>query len=218
MRMKTLTAAIVLAGLAPASAYAVLGFGDVSFDPQLSAQMSEMIKTATDTYKVAKGQLDEIIKVQNAIREANATYNDIVNTDLNRMAKEMFPSTRGFGTDPDKLRALRAELERAESAGGANASYAKYQLERVKNLERLAGLQDANSKNVETSTANLDARKSAQVTAQSTATLAALATLQEQRAQQENLAATQASKENQDLMTDSAKLYGALKTSPTNGR
>ena len=59
-------------------------------------------------------------------------------------------------------------------------------------------------------TTNLDERKSTQVIAQSTATLAALAAVEGQRREREEIQSAAAAKRDADLLADSAKIYHAL--------
>lgn len=206
---KITTAAACAAVIAAAPAHAVLGVGDVSFDPQTYAQLVQMMEQMEKAYTVATKQLDRLVQIQDAIREAERTYDDVVNTDLDAMAKSLKPS-KGLGADRDKLQRLRDELERSKNGAGANVGYIKYQMERIDNLLKLSDLQEAGGRNLSKASTNLGDRDSARVTAQSTAALAALATLREQRDTEERMAHARAAQEDTDLVRNSGKLFGAF--------
>jgi hypothetical protein len=181
------------------------------YDPTVHSEVVALLKQAKEMYQTAKKQLDRLNEVQRTLEEARQSYDTVVNTDLHALAKDLIPGQSLKGArGVEKIGALRAELERLEASGEGNVEYYRYQLSRLGNLDRLFLLQDASAKNVTKATTNLDERKSTQVIAQSTATLAALAAVEGQRREREEVQAAAAAKRDADLLAESAKIYHAL--------
>lgn len=193
----------------PASA--VMGVGDLTYDPQAVAQLMQIYEEMKRYYKTAQDQLEQMDKIQRTLNEAHQSYNALVNTDIDEIAKDLAPGRYLKGArNKDKIGALRQELQALQSKSAGYKDYYAYQAARLSNLERLNMLEEASAKNLGKSSTNLDPRASGQITAQSTATLAALAAAEEQRRQQEELARAAARKQERDVVGDSARLYRAM--------
>lgn len=181
------------------------------YDPTVHSEVVALLKQAKEMYQTAKKQLDRLNEVSRTLEEAKQSYDTVVNTDLHALAKDLMPGQSLKGArGVETVGALRAELARLEASGQGNVEYYRYQLSRLGNLDRLFLLQDASAQNVTKATTNLDERKSTQVIAQSTATLAALAAVEGQRREREEVQAAAAAKRDADLLTDSAKIFHAL--------
>lgn len=189
-------------------AAAIFGVGDISTDPAAYAQMTQMIAQMKEMYENAKKQLDTLTSVQSTIRDAQEAYESLSNVDLKSFAEGFKP--RNFAASKDKINALRADLAQMESTGDRAASFYQYQYGRLANLESLAILQAVSSTNTERAAGKVSPAASAQITAQSTASLAALAATQEQRHQQEDLANANARKAERDAIFNTKGIYNAM--------
>lgn len=185
--------------------------GMLTYDPAVYQEIAALFAQVKELYKLTKDQLNKIAEVEKTIREAQQSYNTIVNTDLHGLASEFVPGKYlGGSGNTDKINALRLELESLESTAKGNKDYYEYQLGRLKNLERLNFLQEASAGNLETASENVDVRTSGQITAQSTTTMAALATLAEEQRQKENISAAKAAEKERSDFFESADVYEAI--------
>ncbi len=203
--------------LVPARAFAFLGIGDISYDPANHAELVAMFSEMKDYYNTAIQQLDRLDSVQNTLTNAYASYNRIKNLDLHTIAEGLSPGIY-LRTDPDKIAALRDELMREAGNSDADKGYVESQIQNIADLQSLAGLEAAGNANVQAASSDLSEKDAAQVTAQSTATLAALSAAEAQRRKQHDMAAAQATRQQQGGLDAAANLYGAMGDStPTPG-
>lgn len=190
-------------------AQAIIGIGDISFDPTVYAELISIYEQGKQLFDTAKKQLDNLAEIQRTINEANRAYQSIVNTDLKKIAADL--QLRNPQGSDNPYAAMRSELDRAEGTLGSNARYYQYQSQRIKNLESLDLLQKASTSNVErASGAEVNQNTSAQISAQSTSTLAALAAAEEQRRVQSDVALTRARAEEISGVKKSTDLYRAI--------
>ena len=205
MKRKLLAALLVWALFMP-QAYAVFGIGDISFDPTVYGEVAALYKQTTELYETAKKQLDGLASIEKTIREAQQAYESLANTDLKQVVKGLKPDKDSGKT----IGAMRAELERVGNGMGQNAGYIRYQLSRITQLENLELLKKASTANTEQATGKMNAATAERITAQSAATLAALAAAEEQRRVQEDYAQAAAAKAVVDNLNNSNKVYEAM--------
>jgi hypothetical protein len=134
-----------------------------------------------------------------------------VNLNLHKIAEDLKPGKyMKYANSENRFRMMRAELANLRYGVESNVDFVKGQLGRIDALETMIGMQDAAARNVQTAAKDLDARASGQITAQSTATLSALAATEEQRRQQQDMAQASEQQRQSDLLSDSATLYRAI--------
>jgi uncharacterized phage infection (PIP) family protein YhgE len=209
--MKTLsriTALIFIALALVGPVRPAFAVGTVTYDPAVYAQVTTLLAQVKEMYANAKQQLDQISQVQKTIREAHEAYDSLSNLDLKSFSDGFQP--HNIKTNRDKINALRADLSRMESAGDRSTSYIQSQYGRIANLENLLTLQAASRANTARASEKVNPATSAQITAQSTAALAALAATQEQRAQQEELARINARIAESEAIFNTRGLYNAM--------
>lgn len=188
------------------NAYAVLGVGDVVNDPQANSQFMTMIAQAKEMYENAKKQLDGMVAIERTIKEANESYEILSNLDLGKAVKGLMPgknSTKSFA-------ALRGEVASIEGNASNTAGTVSGNMYRMGQLENLELIRSAAAGNVQQSSGKMNAATSAQITAQSTASLAALAASEEQRRTKEDVAREAGKKQEYNNLGDSKNVYEAM--------
>ena len=185
--------------------------GMVTYDPAVYQELAAVFTQVKELYKITKDQLDKMTEIQRVLSDAYQATETIKNTDLNSLAKEFTPGKylNGSGKN-DKINAMRMELEHLGSTATGNKEFYEYQMVRLKNLERLNFLQDASAKNVGEASKNLGQKDAAQITAQSTSTVAALLSLEEQRRQKEEIEGAAAVQKERNDFFESAGVYEAM--------
>ena len=211
MLRKALIVPALITMLYQPPAQAVIGIGDISFDPTVYAELVSIYSQGVEIWNTAKKQLDSLAEVQRTIKQANQAYQSIVNIDLKRIASDL--TTGDLNGSDDQIAALRSEMSQVESTLGGNTRYYQYQSQRIKNLESLELLQKASTNNLERASGNMGEAvvpTSTQITAQSTSTLAALAAAEEQRRVNEDVARNRAQAQEVDSVKQSADIYRVI--------
>lgn len=203
---KTTIAVCIATAFATTPAHALFGIGDITFDPTNYAEAMKQLDEMRKLYKTAKEQVDNLVKIERTIRDAQEAYKLLASGDLKSAMGQL-------KVDPGNLKTaagLRAELASLEGKGAQNAEYVKHQLALIGQLENLAALQKASSTNAQQSTGQMNQATAATVTAQSTAALAALAASEEKRRVQEEYERQKAAKRVVDSLDDAASIYKAI--------
>lgn len=203
--MKRLFALFVAAAIST-PAHALLGMGDITYDPQSYAQLTKIFEESKKMYEATKQQLDTMASMERTIREAQQAQETLANTHFRDLAGQLRPD----GNNTKTAAGLRAELANLESKGGQSAGYVTYQMSRIKNLENLELLQKVSAENVGDATGRVNQATAERITAQSTAALASLAAAEEQRKVQDDYARQAAANAHQKNMKDSAKVYESM--------
>ena len=198
--------ALAFAGLTSLPAHAVLGVGDLTFDPTVYGELTALYKQTMQLYENAKKQLDGLISIEKTIKEAQEAYEILANTDLKAVAAGMKPNPANTKT----LAGLRAEMARIEGSTTQNTAYFRYQLSRIQQLENLELLKKATATNAGQTTGRMNAATATRITAQSAATTAALAAAEEQRRVKDELEREAAAKATADNLDQSQKVYEAI--------
>lgn len=203
---KTTLAVCIAAAFAVSPARAFWGIGDVTFDPTNYAEALKQLEEMKKLYNTAKQQVDNLVKIERTIRDAQEAYKLLASGDIKSAMGQL-------KVDPGNLKSaagLRAELANLEGKGSQNAEYVKYQLSLIGQLENLQALQKASSTNAQQSTGQMNQATAATVTAQSTAALAALAASEERRRVQEEYERQKAAKQVVDSLDDAGSVYRAI--------
>lgn len=199
---------MVSAALYQPRAEAILGIGDVSFDPTAYSELVSIYEQTKQLFDTAREQLNNLARIQDTITQANQAYESLVNLDIKKIASDLRP--QGTNGSENRFKALSGELSRVQSKAGGDLSYVQYQAQRLKNLESLDLLQSASTSNTERASTRTNAATSAQITAQSTSALTALAASEEQRRVQEEIALAQGRQHEVQNLHDSRDLYEAI--------
>lgn len=211
-RLATTLSTVAILTLVTPPAHAIFGIGDVSYDPTVHAELVSMYNQAVEAYKVADQTLQRMQKMQETVEEASRAYDKLVNLDLNKVAEGLKPGQyMKTANNSNRIRAMRAELARLKNNSEGTARFVDGQLSRIDDLEKMVGLQDAAVANAAKASTDVDVRRSGQITAQSTATLSALAAAEEQRRQTSDLAMAAEAQRQRELLNESAKIYGSWK-------
>lgn len=199
------------AALISSPAHAVLGFGDLTFDASTYGAVGQVVTQGKKLWDTTKKQLTSLDEIQRTLKDANAGVEALRNINLKKVASDLVP-----GSDPtnkDRINVLRSQMNSVESGVNGDTNYAKYQLQRIKNLETLQALQAESAKNLDA--ASNASKKSCtacdtKITAQSTAALAALAATEQQRKQEQDIAAAEDARRQHDSFSQSSSLYDAI--------
>lgn len=192
------------------SARAIIGVGDISFDPTVYGELVEVWTTLQEMYKTTKKQLDNVIEIQRTMDRAYKSYEEMRNFDL----KEAYHRATNFRKAGDnarigeRLRVLRGNVDRVGSEVNYDVNFLNSQRKRIMDLERLELVQKASEKNLDHVATDTDPTKAAVVTAQSTAVLAQLATEAAATHTDDAVAKEQAAKTQADVSRD-LNLFGA---------
>jgi len=192
----------------------------VTFDPTVNktlvaiwAKVTAMFKVVKDQYLVVKAQLDAAVEIEDVLANAHATYQTIANLDISEIAEDFKSGDIMNGVGPfGRLGMLQLEIEDKISSGEDHIDYAIAQKNRIQNLRRLGRLKVASFRNMGKASRDLKARDSGQITAQSTATLAALATMEENRKGKRAISEAKARNQQKKSMRRMAKIYTAMGT------
>jgi hypothetical protein len=202
---RALTLAVLATIFVVTPAEAFLGEGDLVFDPQSHAELIKTYEQVKELYTSSMKQLDRLSSIEQTIRDSQRTYEQLRNTNLQQYVSNLKPQ------GVDTITGLRAEIARLQSTAGGDASYLQFQMSRLAQLEHLQILKTSTDTSLTNSINPITTQAGNEsITAQSSATLAALASNEEQRRINEEVAQRAAVKQNQDSFFDSSKVYGAI--------
>jgi chaperonin cofactor prefoldin len=187
-------------------AHAFLGVGDITFDPTSYTQLTKQYQQAVELYNNAKKQLDGLVSIEKTIKDAQMAYETLASTNLKTIASG-FSLNSG---DNKTAAGLRAQLAGMENGTTQTAGYISYQLSQLNQLENLALLQKATASNLKQSSGKINPSEAASITAQSSSTIAALAAVEAQRRQQEDIAKTAAAQAEINNLDNAKTVYKAM--------
>lgn len=191
--------------------HAIGGFGDVVWDPKLEAQVIALFEQGKEMYTTAKDHLKTAAEINQTIYEAEQAYDAIVNFDLKATAEQMFGFRSSQGAEGRwKIQGLLNDLNRMESSGRNTGRFYQYQLGRIENMQAMFAFQEEAAENIAAATEDIPVRQSAQITAQSTASAAALLAAEDLRRQHEEALARQAEEDNREGFFSSKSIYRAI--------
>jgi len=189
-------------------AYALGGAGDVVWDPKLEAQVIAVYDQTVELYNNAKDQLKTAAEINKTIYEAEQAYDAIVNFDLKATANKMFGFNSSQGSEGRwKIQGLLNDLNNMESTGRNTGRFYDYQFGRLENMKAMFEFQEAAAENIESATEDIPVRQSGQITAQSTASIAAMMAAEDMRRQDEAARRSQANQDDQDAFFRSSDIY-----------
>jgi hypothetical protein len=195
--------------------YAVGGVGDMVWDPKLEAQVIAVYKQTVELYENAKARLQTAAEMNKTIYEAEQAYDAIVNFDLDATAQKMFGFDSSQGAEGRwKIQGLLNDLNRMESTGRNKGRFFAYQTGRLKNMQAMFDYQEQAAENITAASEDIPVRQSAQITAQSTASVAALLAAEDLRRQQEGVEKEQADEQDRQGFYDSSSVYRGLSGRP----
>ncbi len=205
-------AARMLAGVllcAAFPAHAFLGVGDVSFDPQSYGELVSIYGELQQSAATLDDQLHTLKVLRIQMQRAQQSDPRVRNPRLNALASAL------GGVSPSvPLSALKTRIDALRAADPAGAGVYAVELQQLAGLRQLARLRQAADSNVRQSTTDLGVRASARLTAQSTATLAALAVMAQQRARVSALQQARGQADERGVVAASGTIYRALGTVP----
>jgi len=187
-------------------AHAFWGVGDITFDPTSYAQLTKQYQQAVELYNNAKKQLDGLASIEKTINDAQRAYETLASTNLKTVAS-------GFSLhsgDSKTAAGLRAQLAGMENGTAQTAGYISYQLSQLNQLDNLALLQKASASNLNQAGGKINPTEAASITAQSSSTIAALAAVEAQRRQQEDIAKTAAAQAEINNLDNAKTVYKAM--------
>ncbi len=153
---------------APCEAF--LGVGDVTFDPAVHAELVTLYQQASRLYKGTLQQISRLRQIHAALQSAQKNVRRVLNGSLLRYTAK----TLLVPLPPVLVRLLQAP-PRAGALASRMHRYVQKQLRRLQRVARLRVLGRGVRANVGEAAHDLGARRSGDITAESTATLAALA-------------------------------------------
>lgn len=197
--------ALMAAALVATPAHALFGVGDLTFDPTTYGEVAKQYEQMVKMYNTAKEQLDGLVKIERTIKEAQQAVDTLSSGGIRQ-------SIQGItGTSTVKSAAdLRAEVANIESRGNQSAGFIQYQMSLIKQLDDLAALQQASAGNAKEATGKNSTATNTAITAQSSATVAALAAAEEARRVRDDSDRAAAAKAAADNLKDSKKIYKAM--------
>ena len=201
----------LLSLLAASDAYAIGGAGDVVWDPKTEAQVTALYHQTVDLYNTAKAQLQTAAEMNRTIYDAQQAYDAVVNFNLRATAQKMFGFKSSAGAEGRwKIQGLLNDLNRMESTGHNTGRFYEYQVGRMENMQAMFDYQEQAADNITTATQDIPERQSAQITAQSTASTAALMAAEDIRRQEEEAKKAQSDEQDRQGFYDSKSVYRGL--------
>ena len=198
-----LTALLALGGMRPAQAF--LGVGDISFDPSSYGELVSIYSELQQAYSTLNHELAALQDIKDMTSRAQQTINSVRNKDYVALATSLVPSTA-----IDGLAATRSRIETLLAKDPGNSASYGIELDQLSAMAQLRQLQSAAGHNLQRSALDLGPRDSSQVTAQSTAALAALAAAEAQRQSAQAAASAQADIDARSLVTGAGAIYRTL--------
>lgn len=187
-------------------ANAFWGVGDITFDPTSYGQLISIYQQGVKMYKSSIETLDTMQNIKKTIEEAKSGVDELKNINLKKMGTDL---TSLNLKSSDKLNALRSHLYGLDGTLNGNSNFIQYQLQRVKNLETLAGLQEQSAKNLVKASDKTSADANTKLTAQNTAVIATLLAAEQQRKVEQDITAVDSAKKFQNLKKDSSLIFDA---------
>ncbi len=194
--------------LACPPAHAFLGIGDVVYNPTEYGQFAKTIQQSKQLYEASIRQLGRLASIEKTMNDANEAYQNLRALNLRELWQNLEPGTDLQGTTTP-IATLRASLTNSVSGAAHDATYVRYELQQLGQLDRLASVQQASADDNEKASARPQPAQSAQITAASTSALAALAASEERRRTARDLARASAQQEDIDHFRDTS-VYDAL--------
>jgi hypothetical protein len=200
-----LMVALFVAAAFSTRVYAVLGVGDVVYDPAANSHFMTMIAQAKEMYATAKAQLDGMVAIEKTINEAQQAYEVLSKFDLDKAVKSLQSGGR-----LSSFAALRGQIANTEGVISQNVSFVEGNLQRVQQLENLELIRTAAVKNGSQASGKVNALTAAQISAQNSSMQLALQAAEEQRKLKEDAEKAQATKNDADNFKNTKKVYEAM--------
>ncbi|MHB8454003.1 MAG: hypothetical protein ACYDDO_04740 [Acidiferrobacterales bacterium] len=186
-------------------AWAFLGIGDVSFDPTNYGELVSIYSELEQSYTTLSNQLQTLQDLKSITTQAQQSYDSIRNKDYYALAGRLAPALK-----LDAVSATQARIEALLNKDPANRPAYEIELRQLKNIAALMKLQGAASQNLNGASRDLNSRDSGQVTAQSAATLAALAAAEARSHSIKTAGQAQASIDAGNLVHGAGAIYRSL--------
>jgi hypothetical protein len=180
---------------------------DIVFDPSTYAQAVKLYQQGVQLWETTKKSLDTLHQIQTTVEQAKEGVDALKNFDLKKTASNLASGSSG---QSDKISALRSQMSNIEGGVSSNASYLKYQAQRVRNLENLEILQKQSSGNLGKASDKTSTDANNKITAQSTSTMAALMAAEAQRNQEADMQAASDAERRRNLTGGASELYGSI--------
>ncbi|MHB8254179.1 MAG: hypothetical protein ACYDEV_10890 [Acidiferrobacter sp.] len=168
--MKPFLCALALWAFGMGNALAFLGVGDITFDPPVHAELISLFDQTLAIYHTVLSEVRRMQAVEDTLKSAQRDVRVITNGGLARYENRALP----VGI-PLPIGAYLRTARRVVQTGSDLQGYYQQQARRFGRLSRLKWLARGTGKDVSLSATSLGVKTSGDVTAQSTATLATLA-------------------------------------------
>ncbi len=203
--MKKACAVMLLLVLGAAPAWAVLGVGDITFDPPVHAELMTLFHQTIAIYRTVLSEVHRLQAVESTLRSAQRDAKTIANGNLARYAERRLP--HGL---PQGVRRLLGTTDAAAHEARAGVAYVHQQSRRFGRLAQLRWLGRGVRQDLRLSATNLGARTSGDVTARSTAALAALAAKRARTRERQAIRRAAERRNARHLPEEAASLYRAF--------
>jgi uncharacterized protein YihD (DUF1040 family) len=213
MNRHTVKALVLIATFAGCTspAQAFLGFGDVVFDATSYGELASIYDQGTQMLQSYDKQLSTMHQLQEDIKKANQVFDHVANTHLKQYT-QMLPGESGTAS---QYKALMDDILREQKMAGTDSTFINAQNARLKNMQALDLLKQASTQNTERASGKTNQQTSTQITAQSTAALAALAASEEQRRQLDEYRRSQSGRNENDQLRGTGNYYRQLERATT---
>ncbi len=207
--MKNSLYAVLLWILGTGTALAFLGVGDVTFDPPVHAELISLFNQTLELCRTAQDELRRMEAVQQILKNAQRDAKGVVNGSLLRYETNPLPA--GIPV------ALKADLGWAQSLARSGSDvgwYYRQQIRRFHELTRLNWLVRGTREDIRLAATPIGEKTSGDVTAQATATLAALAAENARSVQRRAIRRAAERRNERDLPMRARALYKAFGETP----
>ncbi|MDA8391021.1 MAG: hypothetical protein M0Z76_09885 [Gammaproteobacteria bacterium] len=184
---------------------AFLGVGDVTFDPAVHAELVTLYEQAVRLYRSTLRQISRLRQIHSALQSAQANVHRVLNTSLLRYTVKTLPVSV-----PPVLVRLVQTMPQGNAPAHQTLLYFQRQLRRLQRVARLRILKRGVRADVGEAASDLGVRTSGDITAQSTATLAALAAQAARTRAQRALRRAAERRNGSRVSVQTAAIYAAL--------
>lgn len=207
--MKNSLYAVLLWVLGTGTALAFLGVGDVTFDPPVHAELISLFNQTLEICRTAQDELRRMEAVQQILKNAQRDAKGIANGSLLRYETNRLPAgiPGALGADLGWARGLAR-------SGSDVGWYYRQQIRRFHELTRLNWLVRGTGEDIRLAATPIGEKTSGDVTAQATATLAALAAENARSAQRRAIRRAAERRNGRDLPMRARALYKAFGGTP----
>jgi predicted mannosyl-3-phosphoglycerate phosphatase (HAD superfamily) len=157
------------ATLTASNAHAFWGVGDVTYDPSAYGELVAIVAQLKEMYQATTDSLDSMRSMESTLKNTYRDYEEVRNINLKQSVKRL-----DFSGIEHQINTINRDMNTLQDKAGLSG-YQQAQTSHINDLKRLQQVQQATEESASAAAGGISKRDADVITAQSTATLAALA-------------------------------------------